>query len=237
MPKILKFVTVLTILLTFVGVLSAAEKPARDPSKSHLITSHALITEGFSGLELAPLSNAIRTWMKETSNDITVLPPEESDSIFYNMMIRGEDSTVISDIALTYPDDYKNPWKVGCRNTFYVIRTTSRDPLVKAIDDQDGDPTTGVLAFTHPGCLFKYIVIVADRMDNEELMYVTMLHELGHMWGLPDNERGKLSIMNGMYPMAPCITKTDLFETYEVFGKGNQVPKKGGCIPNKTSGK
>lgn len=238
MPKIFKFATVLALVLAFVGALSAAEKPSRDPSKSHLLTAHALITDGFSGLELLPLSNAIRTWMKETSNDIVVLPPEQSDSFFYKTLLRGEGDSAISDIALSYLDDSKlNPWREGCRNTFYVIRTTSRDPLVKVIDDRDGDPSTGVLAFTYPGCLFKYIVIVADRMESEEFMYGTMLHELGHMWGLPDNERGLLSVMNGMYPMSPCVTKTDLFETYGVFGKGNHVPKAGGCVPDKKSGK
>lgn len=238
MPKIFKFATILTLLLTCVGILSAAEAPIRDPKKSHLLTSHALIADDFSGLELLPLSNAIRSWMKETSNDITVLPPEQSDIFFYEIMIRGDEASAISETAMTYPDDSKNPWKAGCRNTFYVIRTTSRDPLVKSLDNRDGDPTTGVLAFTYTGCLFKYIVIVADRMNNEDVMYGTMLHELGHMWGLPDNERGQLSVMNGIYPMAPCITKTDLFETYEVFDKSNQVPKKGGCIiPAKHSGK
>ena len=237
MPKIFKFAMILVLLLTFVGILSAEEKPARDPKKSHLLTAHALITDDFSRLELLPLSNAIRSWMKETSGDITVLPTDQADSIFYEIMIRGEEASAISDTALTYPDDSKNPWKAGCRNTFYVIRTTSRDPLVKILDNRDGDPSSGVLAFTYTGCLFKYIVIVADRMESEEFMYGTMLHELGHMWGLPDNERGQLSVMNGMYPMAPCITKTDLFETYEVFGKSNQVPKKGGCTPDKPSGK
>ena len=233
MSKIFKFVTIVILFITFVGVLSAAEKPSRDPKKSHLLTTHALITSDFSGVEAIHIANAIRSWMKETSNDITVLPPEQSDSMFYEMLIRGSTS-IISNMALTYPDENKDPWAEDCRNNFYIIRTTSRDPLVKALDNRDNDSASGVLAFTYLGCFFKYIVVVADRMNDEKLLYTTMLHELGHMWGLSDNERGQLSVMNGYYPMAPCITKADLFETYEIFGKSIHVPTKGGCIPPTT---
>ena len=236
MPKIFKFAMIVILFITFVGVISAATPPTRDSKQSHLLTTHALITSDFSGVEAAPITNAIRSWMKETSNDITVLPPEQSDSMFYEMLIRGSVSA-ISDMALMYSDENKDPWGEDCRNNFYIIRTTSRDPLVKALDNREGDPASGVLAFTYLGCFFKYIVVVGDRMHNEELMYTTMLHELGHMWGLPDNERGQLSVMNGIYPMAPCITKTDLFETYEVFGKSVHVPTKGGCTPHTTTTK
>ncbi|NBR26656.1 MAG: hypothetical protein EBU08_23345, partial [Micrococcales bacterium] len=82
--------------------------------------------------------------------------------------------------ALEYPVDADDdPWREGCKQTFYILRGTSRDPIVKYIDDRDGDPSVGILAFTYTGCLFKYIMVVGDRMENDELMYTTMLHELG----------------------------------------------------------
>jgi len=232
MPKIFKFAMMLSLILTLVGVLSAAEKPGRDPKISHLLTTQALITDSFSGMEITPIVRALRSWMKETSNDITILHPNRDDAVFYEMIVRGRGESALSNVSFEYPDDSEeNPWRSGCKKTFYIIRTTSHDPVVKYIDGRDGDPSTGVLAFTYVGCLFKYIVVVGDRMENEEFMYITMLHELGHMWGLPDNEKGKLSVMNGMYPMAPCITKDDLREVYESFGKSRHTPKEGGCVP------
>lgn len=238
MPKFFKFATIFMFVLTVVGIISASENPERDPKKSHLLTVHAMITNDFSGLEIKPITMAFKSWMKETSGDITIAQPTQNDAIFYEMLVKGESPLALSEMAMSYPGDYdpeSNPWREGCRNSFYVMRTLSDDPLVQALDNRDDDEESTILAFTHAGCLFKYIVVVADRMENEQLMYTTVLHELGHMWGLYDNTKGQESLMNGVYPMAPCITKADLADVYEVFGKKGQAPKSGGCVPIKAT--
>lgn len=85
------------------------------------------------------------------------------------------------------------------------------------------------MAFTFTGCSYKFIAVVADRMSNEKMMYTTMLHELGHMWGMKDNKEGSKSIMNGSWPGAECITKRDLREVYEIHGKKNKEQRAAGC--------
>lgn len=237
MPKIFKFTTIFALILTFVGVISAAEPaPKTDSSKSNLIKSHALITDSFSGLEITPISRAIKEWIRITEGDITVLPPKKSDGVFYNKLLRGEGDVAISSLAISYLNESsEKPWDSDCNNTFYILRTTSRDPVVKLLDNvkssENENENVGILAFTYTGCFLKYIVVVADRIDDEKVLYETMLHELGHMWGLLDNEKGDKSVMNGMYPMSTCITKEDLEDLYEIFDKKDLASKRSGCLP------
>ena len=231
MLKILKQTLVIGLMLSFIGVISASEVKRenlpRDPEKTKLIHSKALIQNDFSGLESKPIVDAFVSWMNETEGDVLVLPPEERDVLFFDLIMKGSDGSFNAfDMDLESDGSVPDPWSERCRQTFYVLRVTSDNPIVKAVD---GD-NRHVLAFTFTGCVFKFIVVVADRMESEQMMYTTMLHELGHMWGLKDNNRGKASIMNGSWPAAVCITKKDLHDLYESRGKVGMEPKSSGCV-------
>lgn len=216
--------------ITLIAALSASEasEAKRDPEKSRMIVAHAAIQDEFSGLETRPIVQAFTSWMVETSGDILVLPPDETDAMFYEMVMKNDKGEVdVFNANLKEDAEVKDPWAGDCRRTFYVLRLKSKSPIVKTIDGE----TRQVMAFTFVGCMFKFIVVVSDRMKSENVMYTTMLHELGHMWGLPDNREGKSSVMNGVYPGSFCITKRDIQEVYDAHGKSVYVPTDTGCVP------
>ena len=207
---------------------------ADSPKNTTLIESNAFIEGKFSGVELKPIVESFYTWMSETNNAIKIAPPTESQRNYFYRVLRQ---------AINDPDeleiDYtKHPsiaWGGSCSKDFFVIRVLSIDPIVRLIDssknsDDNDDRRLGVLAYTFLGCRYKFIAIVADRIEDEEMFKLVVLHELGHMWGLPDNEKGNLSIMNGIYPMSKCITKSDIIDLYEAHKKN--VPSNiKGCNP------
>lgn len=225
MQKFGKYATTIAFVISFIGTISASESQ-QVHEKTHLLSTKALIAEDFSGIEDTIIVKAIINWMVETHEDITILPPEERDQIYYNIIVKG-DSTNMNIFEMDLMGDTKipDPWSKNCRNTFYVIRITSSHPVVQEFDAQN----RRVMAFTFVGCAYKFIAVVADRMGNEEILYTTMLHELGHMWGLMDNKEGENSIMNGSWPGSKCITKRDLRQTYEIHGKKGKEPKDTGC--------
>lgn len=225
----LKRLSVFFFVLTLITVISASERK-KPEKKEHqqMIVSRALIEDDFSGIESTPIVRAFISWMNETQGDILVLPPTDGDGLFYDVAIKGtSQGSGAFEMSLEADGRVPDPWSKGCRNSFYIVRTTSKSDVVKALD---GENRT-ILAFTFTGCMFKFIVVVADRMRDEEMMYATMLHELGHMWGLPDNEEGQLSIMNGHYPTAKCITKNDISKVYALHNMSEFVPADGGCVP------
>ena len=220
------------LAVSMIGAISASEAavPKRDPEKSRIILSHALIQDEFSGLEIKPIVKAFISWMEETKGDILIIPPEEADVAFYELAMKDDTGEVdVFEADLQHDSAIKEPWGDKCRHTFYVLRAKSKSTVVKAIDGAIDGEVRQVMAFTFVGCMYKFIVVVADRMKDENVMYTTMLHELGHMWGLPDNKEGNTSIMNGVYPGATCITRRDLQEVYEHHGKPTQVPTETGC--------
>jgi hypothetical protein len=237
MHKLFRNTTVVAILLSFIGIIGASkpsESQDANPSQhvqkkkheeSGMLVSHALIQEDFSGVESEPIVKAFMSWMVETNGDIIIEPPTERDAVYFDLfMTDGNGNVNIFEMDLE--EDAKKPehWGPTCRNTFYIVRITSRHPVIKFLDKERNNE---ILAFTFSGCMYKFIAVVADRMRHQDLMYTTMLHELGHMWGLPDNKEGKNSIMNGSWPGASCITKRDIKELYELHGKKNSMPGTG----------
>lgn len=237
MRKFFKNATVATIVLSFIGIMGASKADpaqaaaAKEKVDSHLITSRALIQNDFSGVESGPIVKAFISWMSETNGDILVLPPTEQDVMFFDLLLTDDSGNVnVFDMDLEGDMKVPEPWSKSCRQTFYIIRITSKHPVVKALDgSRDGHE---ILAFTFSGCKYKFIAVVADRMRDENLMYTTMLHELGHMWGLNDNKDGKESIMNGSWPGATCITKKDIHKLYDTHHKGSVAPDTG-CVSEK----
>jgi hypothetical protein len=226
MSKFFKRILVTAFVMSFIGSISASES-ARDPEKTRLIDCRAMIQDEFSGLETVPIVKAFVSWMEETQGDITVMPPTEVDSLFFDLAVKGEGNDIsIFDKDLQADGKNPEPWSKGCRHTFYLLRITSRHPVVKALDGENRE----ILAFTFTGCTYKFIAVVADRMRDENMLYTTMLHELGHMWGLPDNKDGKSSIMNGSWPGSKCITKKDLHDVYDKHSKHGKEPKDKGCV-------
>lgn len=225
MRKFFKHILVTAFAMSFIGSISASEA-VRDPMKTNFIDSRALIQEDFSGIETTPIVNAFLSWMNETQGDIMIMPPTDSDVLFFDLALKGgEGQMKVFDMDLQADGSNPDPWSKGCRHTFYLIRVTSSHPVVKALDGEDRQ----ILAFTFAGCAFKFIAVVADRMKDDQMLYTTMLHELGHMWGLPDNKGGKSSIMNGSWPGSKCITKKDLKDVYEKHNKAGLEPKDRGC--------
>lgn len=224
MGKFGKYATTIAFVMSFIGAISASE--TQQPEKTHILSSNAMITEDFSGIEGTIITKAILSWMSETRGDIMILPPEAKDGLYYDIIMKGDSPTMnIFEMDLAVDGKIPDPWSKGCRQTFYIIRITSSHPVVQEFEAQNRH----VMAFTFTGCAYKFIAVVADRMSNEEVLYTTMLHELGHMWGLKDNQEGDASIMNGSWPGAKCITKRDLKEVYEIHGKKNREPLGAGC--------
>lgn len=224
MRKFGKYIATIACMTSFIGAISASEPPKVHGPR--LIVTNAMITEDFSGIETDVIVKSFFNWMVETEGDIVLNPPDERDGLYYELIVKGDSPTMnVFDMELMDDARIPDPWSKGCRKTFYVIRVTSSHPVVQAFDVEGRH----VMAFTFTGCAYKFIAVVADRMKNEEVMYTTMLHELGHMWGLKDNKEGNKSIMNGSWPGAKCITKRDLREVYEVLGKKGKEPKDRGC--------
>lgn len=221
------------LLSTFITAISASEpvkkeKPVQAERQKMIITN-AMIEDDFSGLEIVPIVSAFMSWASVTHGDITILPPTENDGIFYDAIMKGSSkSNKIFEASVGSDGKTPDPWAAGCRHTFFVIRTNSTSEIVRALDGE----TRQILAFTFTGCMVKFIVIVADRMRDEQVLYATMLHELGHMWGLPDNKEGQKSVMNGEYPTAGCITKRDIANVYEAHRMSKMTPQDTGCEPH-----
>ena len=235
MKNFVKRAAVFVFALSSMGVLGAAKAPAqprqkKDLERSQLIDSRALIQDDFSGIESRPIIKAFMSWMNETAGDILVMPPMEVDALFFDRARKGDapgNNLSVFDMDLVADASGPDPWQKGCRHAFYVVRVNSKDAIVKTLDGEDRQ----IMAFTFTGCTFKFIAVVADRMKSEDMLYTTMLHELGHMWGLPDNKEGSKSVMAGVYPGSPCITRRDLQEVYDRNGKPEMVPEDGGCVP------
>ena len=225
MQKLGKYATTIALVMSFIGVIGASEAQ-QAPEKTHLLSTNALISDDFSGIEDTIIVKAFVGWMVETRGDITISPPESRDQLYYDILIKGDSANMnIFEMDLVGDARIPDPWSKNCRNTFYVIRITSSHPVIQQFDSQNRH----VMAFTFVGCAYKFIAVVADRMGSEEVLYTTMLHELGHMWGLLDNKEGENSIMNGSWPGSKCITKKDLRQTYEIRGKKGKEPKGAGC--------
>ena len=230
MHNLTKHSLVVTFIMSFIGTISATELIVKDLLDTKLISSRAIIQDDFSGLEIEPIVNAFISWMEETHGDIMISPPEKDDAVFYEEVMKGnsKESNVFNSIDLNADGSASDPWEKECRHNFYVIRITSSHPIVKDFDLEGRH----IMAFTYTGCVYKFIAVVADRMRDEKMMYATILHELGHMWGLSDNKDGKQSIMNGVWPMgSTCITKKDLREVYALYGKKGMERKDRGCVP------
>lgn len=204
---------------------------AESPKSTVLIESNAFIEGKFSGVEIKPIVESFYTWMNVSNNAIKILPPTETQRTYFYKVMRN----AISDPDELELDITKHPsiaWGGACSKDFFIIRVLSIDPIVRLIDNSknsdNDDRQLGVLAYTFLGCRYKFIAIVADRIEDEEMFKSVVLHELGHMWGLPDNEKGNHSIMNGIYPMSNCITKSDMIDLYEVHMK-KPPANIGGC--------
>lgn len=225
----LKRLSVFFFILTLISIISASEKKKpEEVEHKQMIVSRALIEDDFSGIEAAPIVRSFISWMNETHGDILVLPPTEADGMFYDVVMKGtSQGSGAFEMSLDADGKIPDPWGPKCRHSFYIVRTTSKSDIIRALDGENRQ----ILAFTFTGCMFKFIVVVADRMRNDEVMYATMLHELGHMWGLPDNEEGQLSIMNSHYPTSKCITKNDVARVYALHNMSQFVPQDGGCVP------
>lgn len=235
MRKFLKTTMTIVSMLLLIGIIGAS-KPKENPDvivkadqaqREALITSRALIQEDFSGLEVEPIVKAFASWTVATVGDITVNPPTEQDAIYFDLLMNdSEGNVIVFEMDLKADGSNPQPWGPSCRHTFYVLRLTSRHPVVKMLDRTRGGGAE-ILAFTFSGCKYKFIAVVGDRMRDQNLMYTTMMHELGHMWGLVDNNAGPNSIMNGSWPGAMCITKKDVKDLYELYGRGRETPGTG----------
>lgn len=249
MRKFLKTTTIAVGMLSLVGIIGAskpgtgvpvAKKTEKTVQEEHprpvMIASRTLIQDDFSGVESEPIVAAFMSWMSETNGDIIIAPPTEQDTMYFDLLMNDSQGNVnIFEMDLSADGSKPEPWGPSCRHTFYVIRITSRHPVVKMLDSGKAGESKEILAFTFEGCMYKFIAVVADRMRDQNLMYTTMMHELGHMWGLADNTAGANSIMNGSWPGAMCITKKDIKDLYELHGRSDSIPADAGCNPRKVN--
>jgi hypothetical protein len=200
---------------------------AGSPSNKNIIDTHAYIEGKFSGVEVKPIVEAFYSWMEQTKGGVTIHPPTlEQRAYFYNVL----KPNITDDDALNLDQVKSVPvaWGGACSKDFFVMRVLSNDPIVMLIDGGK-DSNVGVLAYTFLGCKYKFIAVVADRIEDADMFKLVLMHELGHMWGLLDNTKGNLSVMNGMYPMSKCITKSDIEELYEIYGRKEVAKSLGGC--------
>ena len=245
MRKFFKTTSIAVGMLLFVGIIGASKPKATQPVKKEpveiadrpvMIASRALIQDDFSGVESEPIVKAFVSWMATTNGDVIITPPTEQDGAYFDLLMSDSNGNVnVFDMDLTADGSRPQPWSESCRHTFYILRLTSRHPVVKMLDNARSGESKEILAFTFTGCMYKFIAVVADRMRDQNLMYTTMMHELGHMWGLADNTAGSNSIMNGSWPGAMCITKKDIKDLYELHGRSDSIPADAGCDPRKVN--
>lgn len=219
------------LMLCLITTISFANSPEKNTSP--LIESNAYIEGKFSGIEIKPIIDSFYTWMSETNGDIKIKPPTEEQRLYFYKLLKPALNDH-EELDLDYVKFPSIAWGNSCVKSFFIIRVLSSDPTVKLIDNyknDDSESRKGTLAYTFLGCRYKFIAIVADRILDEEMFKSVLLHELGHMWGLHDNTKGDQSIMNGLYPMSDCITKSDIQDLYEIYEKPERAKKAKGCVP------
>ena len=223
MKKLINHISFI-FFVCFITTISFANSPNKN---KEIIDAHVYIENKFSGVEVKPIVEAFYTWMGETKGGITIHPPTLEQKIYFHNVLKPN---IVDDDSLNLDHVKSAPvaWGGACSKDFFIMRVLSSDPIVMLID-QGKDSNVGVLAYTFLGCKYKFIAVVADRIQDDEMLKTVLIHELGHMWGLPDNTKGNLSIMNGLYPMSKCITKSDIEELYELYGKKEVAKSLGGC--------
>lgn len=201
------------LFVTFLCMICVADEP-KTTTREPLIVSHSLLDSDFSLMESTPIIKAFFNWTVVTNGDILVLPPTDEDVEFFENSLSGNITNaevIMADFRFTA----KDIWGPLCNQTFYILRINSKNSVIKEIEEARGGKT---LAITFHGCKYKFIAVVSDRIESEKMMYDVMSHELGHMWGLDDNDKGENSIMSGHYPVSNCITKNDIKTLYHTHG-------------------
>jgi len=107
---------------------------------------------------------------------------------------------------------------------FVFVQNGPADIDVVFTDRVSGDETLGSYRLTKNGNTIKKaeIKIATKKSDikkySNDLIYTTMLHEIGHVLGLSHIERKKICIMYSPVSAGQSITKIDTAKLYKLNG-------------------
>jgi hypothetical protein len=99
---------------------------------------------------------------------------------------------------------------ITCSHSLHVINVTSEQQYVADIEEQLSQPIYG---FTQSKCAYKFVLIVTDRANNNDIIKQTMTHEMGHVLALDHTPVPYRSIMfPGDGYAARCVTDLDIYQ-------------------------
>lgn len=170
------------------------------PSPDNKLIAKVFIDDKFSGLERESITEGVKEWERATDGTVR-----------FNILPRG--TWNVNDRLLTVPKPDSATHITHCSKDIYIVRAFSKDKLVtsieSAIKEQTGEKIV-LAGYTNSSCQVKWILIVADRIETEDVYVEVTVHEMGHMLGL---RHVTLQEMTCMYPSleysTKCVTQLD----------------------------
>jgi hypothetical protein len=149
------------------------------------------IDKKFSGIERDKIREGLREWERATNGIVKFVIKNDWNS---------ED-----EIELPVPDENGT---VKCTRDMYIVRALSTDAVVKGIEEEIESTIAG---YANPTCRLKFVLIVADKIDNAEKYLAVTIHEMGHMLGLQHMAiPNETSMFPGLPKSTACVTELDL---------------------------
>lgn len=199
---------------------------------SKLVKGRILIDPEFSGPERKMIAKALKMWTDPLDQvmqmEISEDPGEEAQEmiVFQRMVMMQErvkagaapEPDEDSDEEDTFVDphdswdsfDPRTPfWSPaqGCNDRAMVIRVLSDNARIRFLEMKSKATFVG---WTDNGCHRKAILLVADRIDDEEEFVGVAAHEFGHLFGLKHDFKRKESVMYPGAYFSHCVTRRDI---------------------------
>ena len=97
-------------------------------------------------------------------------------------------------------------WNVqkGCSDKLTILRVTSEHPMING-----SEGINHYMGLSHPFYKFKWVMLVVDRLQTVRAFEETIVHELGHSFGLKHSFVKKSGVMYVNLEQTLCVTKYD----------------------------
>lgn len=195
------------LVTLFLGIVVPGCQPHREAkvtvpvNNRHKFVATVIIDDKFDRDERKVISNALRDWEYATDDML------EFDVI--NDVWRSGDRPFYT------PRPDPETGVVYCTRDIYVSRVLSTDRRVKDIEATiQGEVHGGfdLAGYANPGCVSKWIMLVADRVSSEVEYRTLVIHEVGHILGMQhiDSREKKTVMFPTLEGSATCITDTDM---------------------------
>lgn len=171
-----------------------------DNFQKEMLTSEIYIDSKFSSIERQLIVEGLREWERATDHMI----------VFNIHNVRW--TSGVDYYTVPQPD---SDGVIECTRDIHIVRVLSYDKVVVDISEQikkeEHLKEFNLAGYANSTCQVKNVLLVADRVQNEEEYVSLTIHEIGHMLGLKHIRIGKTSAMvQGLQHSAPCVTKLDI---------------------------